>query len=282
MDEAGTSLPVGAVGEIVIRGPNVFHAYEKNPGANKNAFCDGWFRTGDQGYMDEEGYFYITGRLKEIVNRGGEKISPREVDEVLLEHSAINQAVAFGIPHASLGEDLAAAVVLKDAHTVSKQDLRQFVFDRLADYKVPSQIIFVSEIPKGPTGKLQRIGLSDKLHELMTPDFIEPRTDTEALVISIYEEVLKCEKIGVQDNFFWLGGDSLKATQVVSRICSIFDLDLPLVTIFRHPTPADLAQELSSKAGEADISILSELMEEIEELSEAEVQQLLDEEFRRK
>jgi acyl-CoA synthetase (AMP-forming)/AMP-acid ligase II len=162
MDEVGL-LPRGEIGEIVIRGENVFQGYENNPIANREAFTDGWFRTGDEGYIDRDDYLFLTGRIKEIINRGGEKISPREVDEVLLGHAGIAQAVTFSIKHSTLGEDVAAAVVLREGNEVTETELREFIAGRLAPYKVPRKIEFLDEIPKGPTGKVQRIGLADKL-----------------------------------------------------------------------------------------------------------------------
>jgi acyl-CoA synthetase (AMP-forming)/AMP-acid ligase II len=163
MDERGELLERGEIGEVVIRGDNVTDAYENNPGANAASFTDGWFRTGDQGRMDGEGYLTITGRLKEIINRGGEKISPREVDEVLLDHPAVDQVVTFAVPHPKLGEDVAAAVVLREGMPASEQDLRDFAAGRLAPFKVPRTVLLLDEIPKGATGKLQRIGLAEKL-----------------------------------------------------------------------------------------------------------------------
>lgn len=159
----GRLLDAGETGEIVIRGPNVTQGYESNPSANAEAFSHGWFRTGDQGQMDAEGYLSITGRLKEIINRGGEKISPREVDEVLMDHAAVAQVVCFGMPHAKLGEEVAAVVVLREGMVASERELQDFVGLRLADFKVPKKILFMDEIPKGATGKLQRIGLAQKL-----------------------------------------------------------------------------------------------------------------------
>ena len=163
MSEAGGLLAVGETGEIVIRGANVTSGYARNPEANAGAFREGWFRTGDQGVFDAEGYLRITGRLKEIINRGGEKISPREVDEVLLGHPAIAQAVAFAMPHAKLGEDVAAAVVLREGADAGEREIRSYAAERIAAFKVPRRILIVDEIPKGPTGKLQRIGLAEKL-----------------------------------------------------------------------------------------------------------------------
>jgi acyl-CoA synthetase (AMP-forming)/AMP-acid ligase II len=163
VDDRGNTVPAGERGEIVIRGTNVMAAYENNPGANAEAFIDEWFRTGDQGMMDAEGYLTITGRLKEIINRGGEKISPREVDEIIMTHPAVHQCVTFAVPHHMLGEDVAAAIVLKEGAQCDEKELRYFAAVRLADFKVPRQILIVKEIPVGATGKLQRLGLAQKL-----------------------------------------------------------------------------------------------------------------------
>jgi len=163
MDEQGNLLPILRAGEVVIRGPNITRGYENNPQANARAFTDGWFRTGDQGVMDEDGYLRLTGRLKEMINRGGEKISPLDVDEVLMKHPAVAQVVTFAVPHQKLGEEVAAAVVLHDGHTLSDRELRDFADRHLAEFKVPRKIIFLREIPKSATGKLQRIGLAMKL-----------------------------------------------------------------------------------------------------------------------
>ena len=155
------------LGEVVISGPNVTPGYEANPEANATAFFEAegrrWFRTGDQGRFDAEGYLRITGRLKEIINRGGEKVSPLEVDEVLMDHPAVQQVVTFAMPHPKLGEEVAAAAVLRDGMSLSEPDLKAFAAERLADFKVPRRILFLAEIPKGATGKLQRIGLAEKL-----------------------------------------------------------------------------------------------------------------------
>jgi acyl-CoA synthetase (AMP-forming)/AMP-acid ligase II len=163
LDGAGQPAAPGVTGEIAIRGLNVMSGYENNPKANGEAFTSGWFRTGDQGVMDTEGYVTITGRLKEIINRGGEKISPREVDEVLMDHPAVLQCLTFALPHDKLGEDVGAVVVLREGSSATEDELREFSSRRLADFKVPRKIFFRPEIPKGPTGKLQRIGLAQKL-----------------------------------------------------------------------------------------------------------------------
>jgi len=163
MREDGTWAAPGERGEAVIRGECVTSGYVANPAANDAAFVDGWFRTGDLAHLDEDGYLFITGRLKEIINRGGTKISPRAIDEVLLGHPAVAQAVAFAVPHKWLGESVGAAVVLRDGSEATADDVRAFAAERLVATRVPETILLVPEIPKGPTGKLQRIGLAEKL-----------------------------------------------------------------------------------------------------------------------
>ena len=163
MDLDGNLLKAGDTGEIVIRGTNVTPGYENNDKANAEAFTHGWFRTGDQGNMDADGYISITGRLKEIINRGGEKISPREIDDILMDHPAVGQVVCFGIPHDKLGEEVGAAVVLREGVAATEKELRDYVATRVADFKVPRKILLLEEIPKGATGKLQRIGMAQKL-----------------------------------------------------------------------------------------------------------------------
>ena len=163
MTPEGQLLPAGEAGEVVIRGANVTTGYLENEEANRSSFVDGWFRTGDEGVLDDDNYLRLTGRIKEMINRGGEKIGPREIDEVLLEHPGVRQAVAFAIPDKWLGEEVAVAIVLEASAAVTEQELRRFVAERLADFKVPRKVVFVDTIPKGPTGKLRRIGLADQL-----------------------------------------------------------------------------------------------------------------------
>jgi acyl-CoA synthetase (AMP-forming)/AMP-acid ligase II len=163
MDGEGKLLGAGERGEVAIKGPSVTHGYENNPEANERSFTYGWFRTGDEGYLDGDRYLWLTGRLKEQINRGGEKISPREIDEVLLQHPDVAQAVAFAIPHPTLGEEVGAAVVLAQGAKADERSLREHAARYLADFKLPRRILIIEEIPKGPTGKVQRIGLAEKL-----------------------------------------------------------------------------------------------------------------------
>ena len=156
-------LQPGQEGEIVINGENVTRGYINNAEANAKDFVDGWFRTGDLGIMDEEGYVKVTGRLKEIINRGGEKIAPLEVDDVLLDHPAVEQVCTFAIPHDKLGEEVGSIVVVREDESVAKDELQRFARERLAAFKVPSEIVFLQDIPKGPTGKVQRIGMAERI-----------------------------------------------------------------------------------------------------------------------
>jgi acyl carrier protein len=265
MDDAGNMLATDEIGEIVIQGDNVTTGYENNPEANQVAFTNGWFRTGDQGYLDAEGYLFLTGRIKEIINRGGEKIAPREIDEALMTHPAVVQAVTFAVPHPTIGEDITAAVILGENKTASEMDLREYAFSRLADFKVPSRIIIVDEIPKGPTGKLQRIGLGEKFAPLLKSEYVEPQSASEEALANIWKDVLNIDRVGIYDNFFHLGGDSLIAVRAVSRISAAFSMQIPLETMFRRPTIFEQAKVIEEM-----------LFDELGELSEDEARRLID------
>ncbi|QQS44948.1 MAG: AMP-binding protein [Acidobacteriota bacterium] len=250
VDESGRTLPTGSTGEIVIRGENVTRGYLHNDAANLEAFRDGWFRTGDQGFFDEDGYLCLTGRTKELINRGGEKIAPREIEEALLEHPAVSQAVSFSIPHPTLGEDVAAAVVLKPGCSTDQDELGRFAAQRLSHFKVPRIIRFVPEIPKGPTGKLQRIGLAETLGIRATEnerrEFIPPAGPLEEQIAEIWRETLKLESIGAGDDFFLLGGDSLLAVEVVTRVSARI-VDIQHVSIYENPRLRDFAHAVQSE-----------------------------------
>ncbi len=260
MDEAGTHLPIGAVGEVVIRGQGVTAGYECNPEANEKSYTDGWFRTGDQGYLDEDGYLFLTGRIKEIINRAGEKIAPLEIDHVLLDHPAVDQAVAFSLPDPFLGEEVAAAVVLRAGETATQRELQELAATRLADFKVPRKILFLEEIPKGPTGKLQRVGLAERLGltaetsasaspEPHTP----PTTPVELEIARLWSDLLGLKELSIHSNFFQLGGDSILAAQVISRIRLTMRVGLSFVAFLDSPTIAGLAQALQdAREGETE------------------------------
>ena len=161
MDENGDLLPAGQLGEVVIQGPNVIDGYENNPEANAKSFTRGWFRTGDQGHLDAEGYLHLTARIKELNNRGGEKIAPLEIDEVMLKHPAVAEAVAFGMPHPTWGEEVAVAVVLREPQPDAV--LIEHCKRHLADFKVPKKVCVVEKIPRTATGKIQRRAVAEAL-----------------------------------------------------------------------------------------------------------------------
>ncbi len=270
MDGEARLLTPGATGEIVIRGDNVTRGYANNAEANAKAYSAGWFRTGDQGYIDTDGYVFLTGRLKEIINRGGEKVSPREVDEALLEHPAVEQAVAFGVHHESLGEDVAAAVVLKPGVDATEDQIRASLFGRLAEFKIPSQLVIVDAIPKGATGKIQRIGLAAKLAQRLKPAFVAPRGATEAQVAGIFAQVLGTREVGALDNFFALGGDSLRGTQVLARVRDRLQADLSILDLFKAPTVAQLATRIDQTRRAAARVALERMLDEVECMSDEE------------
>ncbi len=274
LDREGRPVEPGDEGEIAVRGPGVTVGYEANPAANAAAFDDGWLRTGDLGRFDADGYLQIAGRLKEIVNRGGEKISPREVDEALLEHPDVAQAVAFATPHPSLEEDLVAAVVLRPGTPEDEQALRAYLFGRLPDFKVPSQLLFVDAIPKGPTGKVQRTTLHRVFgHRLVRP-FEPPADELEQVVAESVQSVLAIAGVGRRDNFFGLGCDSLSGVRIVARVNDQLGLAMAIGDLFRHPTVMSFsARARAAKRLRDDED--ARLVAEISALSDEEIERRL-------
>jgi acyl-CoA synthetase (AMP-forming)/AMP-acid ligase II/aryl carrier-like protein len=259
MNEMGLALPRNSLGEICIKGENAMVGYENNPVANASSFFKGWLRTGDRGFIDDEGYLFIQGRIKELINRGGEKISPREIDEVLLGHPVVKEAVTFAVPHPTLGEDVAAAVVFRQGYSISMQELRLYVAGHLADYKVPRQIIFLREIPKGPTGKIQRIGLAEKLKTELDKSLLQetkgpctPSTLVEKELLPIWQRVLNMDQISVQDDFLAKGGDSIKAASLLQLVHEFFKVELTFMDIFNAPTIALMAEMITKKQGQGN------------------------------
>jgi acyl-CoA synthetase (AMP-forming)/AMP-acid ligase II len=257
LDESEALLSPCRIGEIVVRGASVMTGYDSDPIATRDAFAGDWFKTGDLGFFDEDGYLFLVGRSKEIINRGGEKIAPREVDEVLLEHPMVAEAATFAVPHPTLGEDIAAAIVLRPDAAATPDDIRRFAIGRVADFKVPSQVVIVSELPKGPTGKVQRVGLAVKLGlaypEAMPPTFVAPRTPIERTLAALWAEILQCEQVGVHHNFFSLGGDSLLVTAVLASIHDAMQVELDVSRFFDGPTIAEMARHIETliQAGQA-------------------------------
>jgi oxalate---CoA ligase len=243
LDDAGRPVSNGAVGEVVIRGPGVTVAYEDGPADNAAAFRNGWFRTGDLGMVDRDGYLYLKGRLKDIINRGGEKISPREVEDALAEHPAVVQAVAFPVPHTVLGEDVAAAVVVRSNAQVAEGGLRQFAASRLADFKVPSRVVILDRLPTGATGKVARDRLAARLGVREAAPCLAPTDEVERALAEIWAPLLGAHRaIGVHENFFQLGGYSLAAARMLEQVEQRFGRRLPMSILFQAPTVAELAE----------------------------------------
>ncbi|GMU70839.1 MAG: hypothetical protein AMXMBFR42_03060 [Burkholderiales bacterium] len=252
VDERGVPVPTGQRGEVVVRGRSVMRGYADDEATNAASWFGDWFRTGDEGTLDADGFLYLTGRIKEIINRGGEKISPREVDEVLLSHPAVAEAATFAIPHPSLGEEVATVVVLKPGSNVSKTALTEHVGSRLAYFKVPRVVHFLQAIPKTAGGKLQRnrlaetLGLRDATAEAPRAAYVAPRTPFAAELARLWEATLGVERVGLDDDFFALGGDSLKAASFVNQIQHQWHETVYVTAVFDAPTLARLESYLSA------------------------------------
>jgi acyl-CoA synthetase (AMP-forming)/AMP-acid ligase II len=243
IDRSGNMLPCGETGEVAVRGPSVMRGYDGDPAATRAAFAGTWFKTGDQGFFDPDGYLFLSGRTREMINRGGENIAPREIDEALLEHPAVAEAVSFAVPHPTLGEDIAAAIVLRPNAKATAKDIRQFAALRLAEFKTPRQIVFVEALPKGQTGKIQRVGLAAQLGLTNAGErpFVAPRTPLEDALAGIWCQVLQRQRVGIHDDFFVLGGDSLLAAQALTCIHDGLPVQLGTASLFDAPTVAELA-----------------------------------------
>jgi thioesterase domain-containing protein/acyl carrier protein len=246
LDDDDNLRPAGVEGHVALRGPTISTAVLTN----------GWFRTGDQGRFDDDGYLTLTGRTKEMINRGGEKVAPREVDDALLSHPDVVHAVAFAIPHPRLGEEVGAAVVLRDGADVSVGQLRLFVAEELAPYKVPRRIVVVDEIPRGPSGKLVRIGLADVLGLSVADPCgarVEPVDDVERELVAIWQRVLGLDAPPSTDvEFFELGGDSLHAVELFTAIEATLGRRLDAKLLLSAPTVRAMAAEMRSPSRGAD------------------------------
>jgi acyl-CoA synthetase (AMP-forming)/AMP-acid ligase II/acyl carrier protein len=244
-DEQGNFLGRGQLGELWVRGPEVIAAYESPPEANRDAFRDGWFRTGDCGQIDEQGFLHLSGRVKDVINRGGVKVSPAEVEVVLASHPAVREAAVFARRHPTLGEDVCAAVVLETGRSASEAELRRFARQRLSAAKVPTRIFAAATLPRNAAGKLQRTEL-DALGEALLRRACEPpQGPHEEQVARIFRQVLRVEDIGRNDQFFDRGGDSLRAIEVLERIEEGLGVSLPIDVLLENSSVAGLARVIS-------------------------------------
>lgn len=259
LDTHGQPLPAGQRGEVWVRGANVMQRYHSPPEANDDAFRDDWLRSGDEGYLDEDGFLFIVGRFKEQINRGGEKIAPAEIDDVVLRHPAVAEAAAFGLPHPRLGETVAVAVVLKPDGDVSVQDIQEHVGREAAQFKVPHHVFFTAALPKTATGKPQRLLLAQRFAPAAAPGGPAPPSDLahatplQQELHAIWAEVLGFVGFSVQDNFFYLGGDSLGAYSVLAEIRRRLGRELSLAALFHAPTVKQLAELLTTVAEAAAV-----------------------------
>jgi oxalate---CoA ligase len=250
VDENGNKLPPRRQGEILVCGPTLIAGYLDAPDLNRTSFVDGWFKTGDIGSIDEDGFLTLFGRRDDLINRGGEKIAPAEIDDALICHSAVAEAAAFSVPHPRLGEDVAAAVVLRPGKSASPAELRQYLSERLASFKVPRRIVIVDQLPKGATGKVLRRGLSlpSGGGDDATPETAIADPDGTALasqLTEIWERLLNYAPIGINDDFFEKGGDSLLAVELLSEVERLLGRTVPSSILFEAATIRQLSRKLT-------------------------------------
>lgn len=256
MDETGRALASGERGEIMLRGPSMSRGYYNDEAATQAAFRDGWFRTGDLGYLDADGYLFIVGRIKDVINRGGQKISPLEVEEVLLSHPAVLEAGVFAVPHPKLGENVAAVVVLRPNSEATSDQLRQFARKRLAAYKVPSLIRSVAALPKGASGKVKRNALAELIATADGRDEAQlPRNTLEIQLAEIWAGLLELPQVGIDQDVFALGADSLAVTQMRSRLRERFGVEFSFEDIFDCATVTALAARVETAASHREAAL---------------------------
>jgi acyl-CoA synthetase (AMP-forming)/AMP-acid ligase II/thioesterase domain-containing protein/acyl carrier protein len=257
VDANGAALGAGEEGEIVARGPGVMDGYLDDPEANLRAFVDGWFRTGDAGCFDEDGYLTITGRIKDLINRGGEKIAPSEVERVLGDHPAVDRICVFGIAHPTLGEEVAAAVVPAQATLADERSIIDFAYARLANFKVPRRVIFTPELPMLATGKIDRRALSRAYAESSAAAPSAAQSEASPLrfadeVAALWQRLLGVETIPHHADFFLSGGDSLKITELLVAIQQRFGVRTSMRELLQEgATVAGIARLIARAPTEA-------------------------------
>lgn len=264
LDERGNFVAGRKPGEVAIRGPNVTAGYLENDEANAAAFTNGWFRTGDLGVLDAEGYLTLVSRIKEIINRGGEKVAPREVEEVLLAHPEVAEAAVFPVPDSAVGEEIGAAVVLKPNARATAPDLKAFAGRRLAYFKLPRYLVVLDAIPKGATGKIQRAALAERLgikpeSTAAATDRTPPRNETERLLCDLWREILRVDAVGIHSRFLDLGGDSILAAQLVARLRGVLSVPLTMADVWDTPTVAAMAARIKAKRGRIEAQAIPPL-----------------------
>ena len=250
IDTGGRTCGPGETGELVVRGPLVFDGYLDDPDLTARSFTGEWFRTGDLGHVDEDGYVFITGRLAELINRGGEKISPVEIDHAIEALPGVREAGTFGVPHPTLGEELVAAVVLEPDATLGTAEILAHVRDRLGARQVPRHVYVVDALPRTDAGKLRRRALPewvgiDADRPAPASERLRDATPLESALAGLWSAVLRRDDVGRDDNFFLLGGDSMSAAELVHQVAAVFGVSLPLHAMFEGAaTPAGMARAI--------------------------------------
>ncbi|SCK36641.1 Acyl-CoA synthetase (AMP-forming)/AMP-acid ligase II [Variovorax sp. HW608] len=279
VDAGGTEQPAGSVGGIVARGPVLFSGYEDAPAANAEAFQDGWFVTGDLGWFDADGYLHIVGRDADIINRGGEKFAPFEIEQALLRLPAVAQAAAYPVPHPTLGEDVHAAVVLEPGRDADPHALRTALFGTIADFKVPARIHVLNEIPTGSGGKLQRRQLHRQIERAAPAPApggsVRAFTAIEARTASLFAGLLGRPVASPDDNFLALGGDSLSAARLAQVVNETWGVELSASAVLAAPTVGAFAALLQAAIDDAD-ALGDALQSEIDRLTDEDIERLLD------
>jgi len=272
VNAAGDPLPAGEAGEVVVRGDNVVQGYEGDSEATHQAFFGDWFRTGDLGYVDQDGYLFLTGRIKDMINRGGEKILPLEVEEVLLRHPGVQQAACFAARHAQLGEVPAAAVVLNSNAGVTESQLRQFAAESLADFKVPMRIHLISELPVNRAGKVLRRVLTEQYGALEPSRsdqepaaWVEPRNDLERTLARAWTKLLGVSQVGVNDDLVGLGADSIVFGRAAYQLSRDFGVEIRVVELFDHPTVRGQAELITERLGQLSDKDAAEVAARLDE-----------------
>jgi len=282
VDGAGRTLPAGQAGEIVVRGPSVMKGYYKDPAATAAVLsAEGWLRTGDLGYFDDDGYVFVVGRAKEIINKAGEKIAPREIDELLAAHPAVLEAAAVGVPHPGLGEDVEAFVVPGPGMTILADELAELCRRELGHFKAPTRIHVIERLPRGPSGKVDRLRLIEdagrrseaaagarRSRPRPPAGYLAPRTPVERIIARSWSAILDQERIGIHDDFLELGGGSLRAVRILARLDRLLPVSLTLGSFLDHPTIAEQAALVDQELLRGDEG--TRLLAEIEALSDEE------------
>ena len=251
-DAFGNALGTGQRGEVLIAGPAVMAGYEDDATPRSETFRGAWLRSGDEGYLDADGHLFLTGRIKDAINRGGEKISPLEIDLLLAAHPGIREAAVFPVPHPTLGEEVAVAIVANGA-APDRSEIAAFLAGKLADYKMPRSVLVLDRLPRVPSGKLDRRALpalaaSGARSGARTP----PDTALARTLAVLWRRTLGVDDIAMEDDFFELGGDSLNATTLALKLEAQFGRSLPIADLFEKPTLRAMSEALAEAIGAAN------------------------------